>query len=90
MQNPNDGSLIPLKSLDDELRKGKEHWQTYEVGEKVRFRGWWWEIIDITGEGLKLKASHRASLDERFADIGLLERELETLKKRKADSVRGG
>ena len=81
----NSGVLHPIEGLDDPARKGKEDWPIYTVGEKVRFRGWGWQIVDIADDGLKLKASHRCSLPERFDDIALLERELKQLRKRKAE-----
>ena len=84
MQDPESGTLTSLDSLTDPKRKGKEHWQTYEVGEKVRFRGWWWEITEITGEGIEVKVSHKASILERFDDIALLERELKQLKQKRS------
>jgi len=79
----NSGVLHPIEGLDDPARKGKEDWPIYTVGEKVRFRGWWWEIVDIIDGGPKLKASHRCSMAERLDDIALLERELKQLRKRK-------
>ena len=77
MQNPNDGSMELINSLNDPKREGKEHWQTYKVGDTVRFSSWWWEITDITTEGLTVKAVHKASKN----DIELLEAELRRLKK---------
>lgn len=78
MQDPKTGQLEPLDSLDDPKRRGKEHWRVYKVGERVRFRGWWWEIAAVGREGLQVRPVRRASKD----DIEILERELKRLKKR--------
>ncbi len=86
MQNPTTGTLHEFDSLFDPARKGKEDWPVYKTGEKVRFRGWWWQIVDIADGGLKLKASHRCSMPERLDDIALLERELKQLRKRKQET----
>ena len=61
MQDPSTGQLFPLESLDDPKRKGKEDWPTYSVGEHVRFRGWWWRIERITGDGLHVRPANKAT-----------------------------
>jgi len=79
MQNPDDGALEQLKSLADPKRKGKEHWPIYELGEAIRFRGWWWEITAINDDGsISVKPTHHASKN----DIELLEQDLKRLRKK--------
>lgn len=77
MQDPKTGELHPLASLDDPARQGKEDWPVYQVGERVRFRGWWWEITAITPDGLTVSPRVKASKD----DVAILEAELRKLTK---------
>ena len=55
MQNPDTGDLTVLESLDDPKREGKEEWPVYELGERIHFRGFWWEITKITDEGMTIE-----------------------------------
>ena len=58
MQDPRTGRLepVPKKSAPD-----KPGWQRYNVGEEVKFRGWWWEITGFTAAGgLTLIAARKA------------------------------
>lgn len=46
MQNPDSGELVDAveRFFKD---KGSPDWEKYEVGQRVKFNGWWWEIIGI-------------------------------------------
>jgi hypothetical protein len=71
MQNPDTGALVPVP--DDDPKNVPPDWQMYAVGQRLKTRGWWWEITDISfdehNEGrLTIKPIKRAAGDSNEED----------------------
>jgi hypothetical protein len=57
MQNPETGELLPVP--EDDPKNAPTGWPIYKVGERVKFRGWWWEIDSIQDGKLTVKPVKR-------------------------------
>lgn len=57
MQDPMSGKLTAI----DDTTKVPDGWPVYKVGEKVKFRGWWWEIVAIDDGQLTVAPRTKAS-----------------------------
>jgi hypothetical protein len=60
MQNPETGELLPIP--EDDPKNAPPGWPIYKVGERVKFRGWWWEIDSIHDGKLTVKPVKKATL----------------------------
>jgi len=78
MQDPESGRLLPVPG--DNPKNAPPDWPIYKVGARVKFRGWWWEIVDVGDGRITVEPFSRAPRSEHH-NIGNRSRCLHTEEK---------